>query len=206
MVLLLTWSPVWLWRYYGVPGGQAAERIVRASGVASAAVPQFGVLAAAPSNSSPPQASGSTLGSPMSDSETTCVHTDGTGRRFLFEARSPDGGWHVQVFGPSPSHEALYADARHPEYGVWGFPLGREPVPVDRIAVRWDLPNGSWGVFIDGKCWALCAYRPAQRINRRRILTRSGPHSVPFAEEDIRFACAKRRGQRPGTRGFVIEE
>src|SRR5713101_7671335 len=105
----------------------------------------------------------------MSEAETTPVRTESTGRRFVCEARSPDGGWHVQVF-PSACHNTLYADARHSEYGVWSFPLGREPATADRIAFRWDLPIGSWGVFIDGECWAVCAHRPAQRMNRRRIL------------------------------------
>jgi len=129
-----------------------------------------------------------------------------SGRQFVCEAFSPDGGWHIQVFGPSDCHHALYGDARHAEHGVWGFPLGREPVGEDRISFRWELPNGAWGVFIDGECWAVCTHRPAQRINQRRILSRSGPHAQPFNAEEIRFACAKRRGQRPGTRGFVVEE
>ena len=100
----------------------------------------------------------------------------------------------------------LYAYARHPEHGLWGFPLGREPAAADRISFRWDLPNGSWGVFIDDECWAVCAHRPAQRMNRHRLLSRSGPHPRPFTAEEIQFACAKRRGQKPGTRGFVVEE
>jgi hypothetical protein len=77
---------------------------------------------------------------------------------------------------------------------------------ADRIAFRWDLPNGSWGVFIDGECWAIYAHRPRQRMGQHRIHSRSGQQARPFTAEDIRFVCAKRRGQRPGTRGFVIEE
>jgi hypothetical protein len=142
----------------------------------------------------------------MAEAEPTQVRTDSIGRPFVCEARSPDGSWHVQVFGPSDRHHGLYSDARHPGYGVWCFPLGRELAGADRISFRWDLPNGSWGVFIDGECWAVCTHRPAQRMNRHRILSRNGPHARPFTAEEIRFACAKRRGQRPGTRGFVLEE
>jgi hypothetical protein len=142
----------------------------------------------------------------MAEVEPTSPRISCGGRPFVCEAFSPDGAWHVQVFGPSRSHSALYADARHPEHGVWGFPIGREAVGADRVSFRWDMPNGSWGVFIDGECWSLCAHRPAQRMNRNRIFTRSGPHAQPFTVEEIRFMCAKRRGQKPGTRGFIIEE
>jgi len=68
-------------------------------------------------------------------------------------------------------------------------------------------PNGRvFGVFIDGECWAVYAYRPALRMKKHRILSRSGPHAQSFSSEEIRFACAKRRGQRPRTWGFVVEE
>jgi hypothetical protein len=142
----------------------------------------------------------------MAEDEPTPARTDSARRPFVCEARSPDGAWRVQVFGPSAHHCGLYADVRHPALGVWYFPLGRELAGADQISLRWDLPNGSWGVFIDGECWVICAYRPAQRMNRHRILTRSGPFARPFTAEEIRFACAKRRGQRHGTRGFVVEE
>jgi hypothetical protein len=99
----------------------------------------------------------------MAEAEPIPVRTSSGGRPFVCEAHSPDG-WHVQVFGPSARHHGLYADARHPQHGVWCFPLGRELAGPDRIDFRWDLPNGSWGVYIDGDCWAVCAHRPAQRM------------------------------------------
>ena len=142
----------------------------------------------------------------MAEGEPTQAYTAGVGRPFVCEATSPDGGWHVQVLGPSHCHHGLYAEARHPEHGVWYFPLGREVVGADRINFRWDLPNGSWGVFLDGECWAIYAYRPALRMSPHRIHSRSGPHARPFTPEEIRFTCAQRRGQQPGTRGFVVEE
>jgi hypothetical protein len=142
----------------------------------------------------------------MAEADPTPARSNYGGRPFVCEGRSPDGAWHVQVFGPNCSHGALYVNALHPEHGVWAVPLGRKAVGADRIGFRWDMPNGAWGVFIDGECWALCAHRPAQRMNRTRIFSRSGPHAQPFTAEEIRFLCAKRRGQKPGTRGFIIEE
>jgi hypothetical protein len=142
----------------------------------------------------------------MAEAEAATVRTDGLGRSLVCEARSPDGAWHVEVFGSNQHCDFLYAYARHPEHGVWSFGLGREPVGVERISFRWDLPNGTWGVFIDGKCWAIWTHRAALRMRQARVHSRSGPHARPYTAEEIRFTCAKRRGQRPGTRGFVVEE
>jgi len=142
----------------------------------------------------------------MAESEEIQVRTDGHGRSFVCEARSPDGDWHVEVFGPNKHCNFHYAYARHAERGTWSFGLGREPVCADRVSFRWDLPNGSWGVFIDGQCWAVYTYRPALRMSQHRIHCRRGPRAKPYSADDIRFMCAKRRGQWPGTRGFVFEE
>jgi hypothetical protein len=142
----------------------------------------------------------------MTDAELIPVRTDGLGRAFVCESRSPDGAWHVEVFGTNEHCNFLYAYARHPEQGVWSFGLGRAPAGADRVSFRWDLPNGSWGIFIDGECWAIYTHRAALRMRQQRIHSRSGAHARPYTAEEVRFTCARRRGQRRGTRGFVIEE
>ena len=96
----------------------------------------------------------------MAWAETAAVRTDGLGRSLVCEAGSPDGSWHVKVFGPNQHCDFLYAYARHPQHGTWSFGVGRGPAGADRIGFRWDLPNGSWGVFIDGDCWAIWMPRP----------------------------------------------
>ncbi|CEF49247.1 unnamed protein product [uncultured bacterium] len=142
----------------------------------------------------------------MAEAKLDSIRTDGLGREFVCESRSPDGGWHVEVFGPNESSNGLYAYARQAEFGTSSFGLGREPVGADRITFRWDLPNGSWGIFIDGECWAIYTNRAALRMGQQRIHNRSGAYARPYTEQEIRFTCAKRRGQRKGVRGFVIEE
>jgi hypothetical protein len=132
--------------------------------------------------------------------------TDGFERRFVCEATSPDGGWNIEVFGPNRHCNFLYAYARHAVHGVFSFGLGREPAVAHQIAFRWDLPNGSWGIFIDGDCWAIYTYRPTLRMRQHRIHSRSGSFGQPFSDEEIRFASAKSRGQQKGTHGFVVEE
>ncbi len=142
----------------------------------------------------------------MAEAETSPVRTDGLGRTLVCEGRSPDGSWHVEVFGPNEHCDFLYVYARHPEHGVWSFGVGREAVEAERIRFQWDLPNNSWGVFIDGACWAIWTRRAALRMSQARTHSRSGPHARPYTGEEVRYTCARRRGQRPGTRGFVIEE
>src|SRR5205823_6378598 len=70
----------------------------------------------------------------------------------------------------------------------------------------WDVPNESWGVFIDGECWAIWTRRAALRMTQAQVHSRRGPHARPYTAEEVRFNCAKRRGQRPGTGGFGVEE
>ena len=142
----------------------------------------------------------------MAGADVIPMRTDGLGREFICAAWSPDGGWHVEVFGHNEHCNFPYAYANHPEKGAWSFGLGREPANADRIGFRWDLPNDSWGIFIDGECWAVCTRRAALRTHQTRIHSRSGSHARPYTTEEIRFICARRRGQRRGTRGFVIEE
>jgi hypothetical protein len=40
----------------------------------------------------------------MAEAEAAPARTDSSGRPFVCEAHSPDGGRHVQVFGPSACH------------------------------------------------------------------------------------------------------
>jgi len=131
---------------------------------------------------------------------------DGLGRQLLCDVTSPDGAWHVEVFGPNENGNFLYVHARHAAHGVWYFGIGREAVGAERVSFRWDLPNGSWGIFIDRECWAIYTYRAALRMRPDRIHSRRGPNARPYTDEEIRFTCAVRRGQQKGTRGFVIEE
>src|SRR5437870_3229714 len=106
----------------------------------------------------------------MADSQPSTVRTDGLGHTFVCEAQSPDGSWHVELFAdkrrPWQFSKLLWACARQSGGRVWSFCLGpngsRPPAP-DQISFRWDLPNGSWGVFIDGECWAVYVNRPARR-------------------------------------------
>lgn len=142
----------------------------------------------------------------MENTGTSSSRTDGLGRQIVCDARSPDGVWHVEVFGPNESCSFLYAYARNSEPGKWSFAVGREPADAARIAFHWDLPNGSWGIFIDGNCWAICCRRPSLRMRQLRIHSRSGPCSRPFTADEIRFICAKKRGQRQVMKGFVVEE
>jgi hypothetical protein len=128
-------------------------------------------------------------------------------RQLICEAQSPDGRWQVCVFGASQYDKALYGHASLEQERWWcTFGMGREEVVADRITFKWDLPNGAWGIFIDGDCWAVCSYRSALRMHRQRMYSRAGPRAKPFSPEEIKFMCAKRRGQRPGSHGFVIEE
>ena len=39
-------------------------------------------------------------GDSMADAEAAAIRTDGLGRSLVCEARSHDGAWHVEVFGP----------------------------------------------------------------------------------------------------------
>ena len=115
------------------------------------------------------------------------------------------GEWRIEVFGPNDSANVLYAYARRRDGGTSSFLLGRGPARPEQVTVRWDLPNGCWGIFIDGQCWAAhVSPRPRARrsspIRSRRWLAR------PFSKEEIRFLCARRRGQRKGTKGFIVEE
>ena len=142
----------------------------------------------------------------MSETASPFDRHDSAGRRLLHEARSPDGQWHVEIWGANKPRSAGYGVARlAPHQGYWGFPIGDE-IESKLIEVRWELPNESWGVFIDHECWAICSHRPVQRMAKVRVLSRSGFHSKPFTTEEIRFAYAKRRGQRAGTKGHIIEE
>ncbi len=147
----------------------------------------------------------------MADSESPVARTDGHGRSLIWEARSPDATWHIEIFGFNQYCNFLYAYARFNDGSAhqawpWSFGLGREPVRAEQISIRWDLPNNSWGIFIDGECWAIYTHRAALRMKAQRIYSRCGPYARPYTEDEIRFVCAKRRGQRKGTRGFIIEE
>jgi hypothetical protein len=72
----------------------------------------------------------------MADAQAMPGRTDGFGRQLVCEANSPDGSWHVEEFGPNEHCKFLYGYARHREYGVWSFGLGREPVGADRVSFR----------------------------------------------------------------------
>ena len=71
----------------------------------------------------------------MADAK-TAGRTDGFGRSFVCEARSPEG-WHVEVFGPNEHCNFVYAYARHPGHGAWSFGLGCEPASAEQIGFRW---------------------------------------------------------------------
>lgn len=114
------------------------------------------------------------------------TRTDDCGRPFVCEATSPDGAWHVEVFGGNERCNFHFAYAYHGAEMRGSFPFGPEVVNPERISFRWDLPNGSWGVYIDGKCWAIYTYRPAARMHPERMLSHAGPHAPPFTEEEIR--------------------
>ena len=130
---------------------------------------------------------------------------DGLGRQLVFATVSPDGQWQVALYGPNEHCDFLYGHARCADGWVGHFGCAY-PVRSDRITVRWDLPNGAWGVYVGDECWALYTDRPALRMSPRRIHSRHRPHQAPFSAEEIRFACAKQRFQRKGTRGGIIEE
>jgi hypothetical protein len=132
--------------------------------------------------------------------------TDKYGRTFITEGQSPDGKWRVQIYGPNAHHDFMYAYAQSADCSDWSFGLGRTAAAATDITFQWDLPNGSWGVFINGECWAVYANRPSLRIHAERIYSRRGAHAVPYSNDEIRFICAKRRGQRKGTKGYIIEE
>jgi len=137
---------------------------------------------------------------------TTRLRGDGCGRSFVCGANSPDGDWSVKVYGSKDPGDCFYAYARCTDGLDTSFPLGPDGDRSQQIAFRWNLPNESWGIFIDGQCWAIYTYRPALRMDQRRFHSRSGPNAHPYTDEEIKFTCAKRRGQYPGTKGFVIEE
>lgn len=137
---------------------------------------------------------------------TARLRGDGCGRSFICGANSPDGDWSVKVYGSKDPCDCFYAYVRCTDGWDASFPLGPDGDRSQQIDFRWDLPNESWGIFIDGQCWAIYTYRPALRMDQRRLYCRFGPHANPYTDEEIKFTCAKRRGQYPGTKGFVIEE
>ena len=142
----------------------------------------------------------------MTNHQPTGVRTDGFGRALLREAASPDGTWRVEIFGPNEQANFLYAYARHVDDPVESFGLAWGPAQPDQISVRWNLPNACWGIFIDGQCWALHVSRRPRAVCSSRIRSRRGPNAKPYSVDEIRFLCAKRRGQRKGTKGFIVEE
>jgi hypothetical protein len=144
---------------------------------------------------------------PMENSLSSSERTDGCGRSFIFEVTSPDGFWHIEVFGPNENtnYPVGYAQPKDCNW-KWQFSLGTKPAAAQQISFRWDLPNGSWGGYVDGECWAVCTTRPALRMNPRRLHSRGGDRAIPYSEEEIQFMCAKRRGQRKGSKGFIVEE
>jgi hypothetical protein len=132
--------------------------------------------------------------------------TEGLGRSFLRDFRSPDHCWRIEVFGTNRYCQFPYPYADCSDGWGCGFGFGASPVEPEQITVRWDLPNESRGVFVAARCWSIYTFRPALRMHQRRVHSRSGGHAQPYTVEDIRFICAKRRGQRKGTKGFVVEE
>ena len=133
------------------------------------------------------------------------VRTDGFGRSLVHEAESPDGTWRIEVFGLTDRSNFLYAYARRSGGSIYSFGFGRGPARSEQIRIRWDRPNGCWGIFIDDQCWALSVSPRPRAVCSSPIRSRL-VNAKPFTEEEIRFLCAKRRGQRKGTRGFVVEE
>ena len=140
----------------------------------------------------------------LSESEFHWKQDDGHGRQLVCAVTSPDSQWSVALYGPNKYCDFLYGYARCADGWRASFACGY-PVTADRVAFRWDLPNDSWGVFLDGQCWAIYANRPASRSSPRRFLDRTAPHQQPFTNDEIVFACAKRRYQKQGTHGGVLE-
>src|SRR5436853_4017162 len=99
----------------------------------------------------------------MADPFEAGARTDGLGRTFICRGTSPDGRWTVNVFGPNDLCNFLYAYARKGDEETCSFGLGNGPASAEQVDFRWDLPNASWGIFIDGECWVIYANRPARR-------------------------------------------
>ena len=142
------------------------------------------------------------------------VRMDRSGRIFVCKADSPDSHWYVEVYRAPPQAAAqdgvgnsYYAYAKESDGELWSFPFGQDPQPSDDITFRWDLPHGSWGIYVNDRCWAIFADRStAPSRPRRGIHRRCGPYATPYTEHDVRFTCALRRGQSKGNKGFVKEE
>ena len=122
----------------------------------------------------------------------------------LTQVLSPDGMYKIEVY-LSAHEEWLGAYVEYIGGTEWIFPFGY-PTRADRIEFRWDLPNEAWGILIDRQCWAFLAYRPALRHEKCRMYSRTDPHEKPFSDSEIRYACARKRFQRKGTHGGVLEE
>lgn len=128
----------------------------------------------------------------------------------MCRGESPDGRWVVDVFGPhkpkSPEWpgaslaECLHVDwfSRTGKSGVAGAFQCAYPVAPEQITFRWDLPNGTWGLYVGGQCWAFYAHvrgsRKPWRLHWRADVDQ-GPRSAdrrPFTEEEILRACTKK--------------
>jgi hypothetical protein len=133
--------------------------------------------------------------------------TDGHGRKFVCEAKSPDGKWTIRVYGATVHCKGLTGYALCDD-GWWtSFSFGY-PVQSSLVSFRWDLPNDSWGAYVDGQCWAVYTYRAQLRMHKRRVKSRVKyvQGVVPFTDEDIRFICATKRSQKKGTRGILVRD
>ena len=102
----------------------------------------------------------------------------------------------LELYGPKPPQMALCVglSGERPHTGekfsTWHH-FGRA-IPLESIVIRWDMPDSTLGIFLDGECWFLYRYGPYRRRNRSYWRL---PPQPPFTAQEIDHICAKKRRQ-----------
>jgi hypothetical protein len=100
---------------------------------------------------------------------------------------SPDGGWTLEIHGPSKAASSLYAVFRQGSTRYMGVPFGYATDP-SRIRIRWDYPDKVCGIAIGSECYLL--FRWGARRRRRRERVRLGEGRA-FTQDEISWFCNK---------------
>jgi hypothetical protein len=102
----------------------------------------------------------------------------------------------LAIYGPYCPDTSLFAQIsgrrlHTDEEFSTSFHFGRATHP-DYIEPRWNLPDSTLGIFLNGECWLLYRYGPYRRRSREYWRL---PPQPPFSAAEINYICAKEREQ-----------
>ncbi len=118
--------------------------------------------------------------------------TDNKKRKMVYKSKSPSGKWMVEIGSPANTGDYFHAHFKGSSSLsgpiVYNIPFGYYSADSTLLTARWDLPDETFGVYIEKECFLLFRYGHGRRRNREYCHFGEGNG---FSEQQIAWICSK---------------